>query len=186
MYKDIRQSGYAPPVWKRAQVQGLKKSRLTIRGDEDRSLVSSEEVWYGTIGKVFSKRWRMPNMSFRFSKKESFVQFRQSLVFLSELHVIMDWNATPLPLIYLVWAHAGKLTVGKGAVSNGSFEFQLYSNSNVIFGAAITHNIFWNQRATKALLLMIIFYKSRLKQLQYVSALYLHDGDSVSISTCIV
>ena len=24
--------GYAPPVWKRAQVQGLKESRLTIRG----------------------------------------------------------------------------------------------------------------------------------------------------------
>ena len=25
--------GYAPPFWKRAQVQGLKESRLTIRGD---------------------------------------------------------------------------------------------------------------------------------------------------------
>ena len=45
IYKDIRQSGYAPPVWKRTQVQGLKESRLTIRGDEDRGIVSSEEVW---------------------------------------------------------------------------------------------------------------------------------------------
>ena len=36
--------GYAPPVLKRAQVQGLKESRLTIRGDEDQDLVSSEEV----------------------------------------------------------------------------------------------------------------------------------------------
>ena len=39
IYNDIRQSGYAPPVWKRAQVPGLKESRLTIRGDEDRGLV---------------------------------------------------------------------------------------------------------------------------------------------------
>ena len=38
IYNDIRQSGYAPPVWKRAQVPGLKESRLTIRGDEDRGL----------------------------------------------------------------------------------------------------------------------------------------------------
>ena len=36
--------GYAPPVWKQAQVQGLKESRLTIRGDEDQGLVSSEGV----------------------------------------------------------------------------------------------------------------------------------------------
>ena len=36
--------GYAPPVWKRAQVQGLKESRLTIRGDEDQGHVSSAEV----------------------------------------------------------------------------------------------------------------------------------------------
>ena len=42
IYNDIRQSGYAPPVWKRAQVPGLKESRLTIRGDEDRGLVSSK------------------------------------------------------------------------------------------------------------------------------------------------
>ena len=41
--------GYAPPVWKRAQVQGLKESRQTIRGDEDRGLVSSEVVWISTI-----------------------------------------------------------------------------------------------------------------------------------------
>ena len=31
---------YAPPVWKRAQVQGLKESRLTIRGKEERALSS--------------------------------------------------------------------------------------------------------------------------------------------------
>ena len=37
--------GYAPPVWKRAWAQTLKESRLTIRGDMDRCLVSSEEVW---------------------------------------------------------------------------------------------------------------------------------------------
>ena len=36
--------GYAPPVWKRAQVQGLKESRLTIRGHEDQDLVFYEEV----------------------------------------------------------------------------------------------------------------------------------------------
>ena len=36
--------GYAPPVRKRAQVQGLKESRITIREDEDRGLVSFEEV----------------------------------------------------------------------------------------------------------------------------------------------
>ena len=41
--------GYAPPVWKRAQVQGLKESRLTIRGDEDQGLVSSEEVWTSPV-----------------------------------------------------------------------------------------------------------------------------------------
>ena len=29
----------------RAQVQGLKESRLTIRRDEDHGLASSEEVW---------------------------------------------------------------------------------------------------------------------------------------------
>ena len=29
--------------WKPAQVQGLKESRLTIRGDEDQDLVSCEE-----------------------------------------------------------------------------------------------------------------------------------------------
>ena len=26
--------GYAPPVWKRAHVQGLKESRITIKWDE--------------------------------------------------------------------------------------------------------------------------------------------------------
>ena len=36
--------GYAPPVWKRAQVQGLKESRLTIKGNEDRGLVSYAKV----------------------------------------------------------------------------------------------------------------------------------------------
>ena len=32
-------------MWKGAQVQGLKESRPTIRGDEDCGLVSFEEVW---------------------------------------------------------------------------------------------------------------------------------------------
>ena len=36
--------GYAPPVLKRAQVKGLKESRLTIRGNEDHGPVSSEVV----------------------------------------------------------------------------------------------------------------------------------------------
>ena len=49
IYKDIRQSGYAPPVWKRAKVQGLKESRPTISGDEDRGLVFSEEVWTSPV-----------------------------------------------------------------------------------------------------------------------------------------
>ena len=42
--KTSAREGYAPPVWKRAQVQGLKESRLIIRGDKDRGLVSSEEL----------------------------------------------------------------------------------------------------------------------------------------------
>ena len=41
--------GYAPPVWKRAHVQGVKESRLTIRGDEDRGLVSSEDFWTSPV-----------------------------------------------------------------------------------------------------------------------------------------
>ena len=49
VYKDIRHSGYAAPVWTRAKVQGLKESRLTIRGDGDRALVSSEEVWTSPV-----------------------------------------------------------------------------------------------------------------------------------------
>ena len=36
--------GYPPPVWKRAQVHGLKESRLTIREDEDQDRVASEDV----------------------------------------------------------------------------------------------------------------------------------------------
>ena len=40
---------YAPPVWKRAQAQGLKESRLTIRGDEDQGLVSSKELWTSPV-----------------------------------------------------------------------------------------------------------------------------------------
>ena len=36
--------GYAPPFWKRVQVQGLEDSRITIRVDEDQGLVSSDEV----------------------------------------------------------------------------------------------------------------------------------------------
>ena len=35
--------GYAPPVWKRTHIQGLKETRQTIRGDEGQGLVSSEE-----------------------------------------------------------------------------------------------------------------------------------------------
>ena len=36
--KTIARVGYAPPDWKRAQGQGLKESRITIRGDEDNGL----------------------------------------------------------------------------------------------------------------------------------------------------
>ena len=36
--------GYAPPVWKRVQVQGLMESRLTIKGDEIQGLVSPEQT----------------------------------------------------------------------------------------------------------------------------------------------
>ena len=36
--------GYAPPICKRDQVQGLKESRITLRGDGNQGLVSSEEV----------------------------------------------------------------------------------------------------------------------------------------------
>ena len=45
IYWDPNRAGYAPPVWKRAQVWWLKESRLTIRGNEDWNLVASEEVW---------------------------------------------------------------------------------------------------------------------------------------------
>ena len=38
MYKDSARKGNAPSVWKRAQVQGLMESRLTIRGDDDLDL----------------------------------------------------------------------------------------------------------------------------------------------------
>ena len=41
--------GYAPSVLKRAQVQGLTGSRLTIRGEEDQGLVSCEEVWTSPV-----------------------------------------------------------------------------------------------------------------------------------------
>ena len=41
--------GYAPPIWKRFQVQGLKESRVIFRGDKDRGLVSSEEVWTSPV-----------------------------------------------------------------------------------------------------------------------------------------
>ena len=40
--------GYTPPVWKRTLVQ-LKEFRLTIRGDEDKGLFSSEEVWTSPV-----------------------------------------------------------------------------------------------------------------------------------------
>ena len=36
--------GYAPHVLKRAQVQGLKESRLTISREGDQDFVASEEV----------------------------------------------------------------------------------------------------------------------------------------------
>ena len=42
--KTSAREGYAPPVCKRAQVRGLKESRLTIRGNEDQGIVSCEEV----------------------------------------------------------------------------------------------------------------------------------------------
>ena len=45
IYKDC----FAPPIWERAQVQWLKESRLTIRGNEDQSRVSSEEVWTSPV-----------------------------------------------------------------------------------------------------------------------------------------
>ena len=45
MYKGTAKEGYAPPVWKRVQIQGMKESRLTIRVDEDQGLVFFEEVW---------------------------------------------------------------------------------------------------------------------------------------------
>ena len=41
--------GYATHVWKRAQVHRLKESRLTIRGDEDQGIVSSEKVWTSPV-----------------------------------------------------------------------------------------------------------------------------------------
>ena len=42
--------GYDPPVWKkRAQVKGLKESRITITGDEDQGLVSSEVIWTSPV-----------------------------------------------------------------------------------------------------------------------------------------
>ena len=39
-YTDFTKSRLSPPVWKRAQVQGLKEARLAIRWDEDQGLVS--------------------------------------------------------------------------------------------------------------------------------------------------
>ena len=36
-------------VCTRAQVQGLKECGIRIRGDEDQSLVSSEEVWTNPV-----------------------------------------------------------------------------------------------------------------------------------------
>ena len=41
--------GYAPPVWKWAQVQGIKEHRLTIKGGEDWGIVSSEEVYTSLV-----------------------------------------------------------------------------------------------------------------------------------------
>ena len=41
--------GYVPPVLKRAHVQGLKESRLSIGGHEDQGLVSSEDVWISPV-----------------------------------------------------------------------------------------------------------------------------------------
>ena len=44
--------GYAPPIWKRAQVKGLKESRPTIRVDEDQGLVSFKEVYQITMQRM--------------------------------------------------------------------------------------------------------------------------------------
>ena len=41
--------GYAPPVLKRTPVKVLKVSRLSIRGDEDQGLVSSEGIWTSPV-----------------------------------------------------------------------------------------------------------------------------------------
>ena len=43
--KTSARAGYAPAVWKRAQVHRLKEPQLTIRGDKDQDLVSYEVVW---------------------------------------------------------------------------------------------------------------------------------------------
>ena len=44
IYRKYIKTCYAPPVWKCAQVQGLKESRLTIRWGKGQGLVSSEEA----------------------------------------------------------------------------------------------------------------------------------------------
>ena len=46
--------GDAPPVWKRAQIQGLKESRLTLRGDGDQDLAFSEDVLTSPV--IWSRR----------------------------------------------------------------------------------------------------------------------------------
>ena len=38
-------AGYTLPVWKWAQVQGLKESRLSIRGEEDQGLALRNSYW---------------------------------------------------------------------------------------------------------------------------------------------
>ena len=51
--KDIKtytRVGYAPSLWKQAQVQGLiKESQLTITGDGDQGLVPSGDVWTSPV-----------------------------------------------------------------------------------------------------------------------------------------
>ena len=67
-------AGYAPPIRKRAHVQGLKESRITIRGDDDRGLVTCEGVLTSPV-KVYifiltrdRTKTRCPKVLFRWHK----------------------------------------------------------------------------------------------------------------------
>ena len=45
LIKTSTRVGNAPPVWKRAQDQGLKESRLTIRGNKGQCLSVLKSIW---------------------------------------------------------------------------------------------------------------------------------------------